>query len=148
MIRRNRSASPARPAAAVSLLGAALAATLFAGSAASAEPNFPITTQQRGTAKQVAQTGVPLSELASCMTKFPQILVNVPVREKRSFDTIPGVSARLAALEAELADTGRILLRYSGTESLARIMVEGEEQGRVEKIAGELAGMIRAAIGR
>jgi hypothetical protein len=65
MIRRNRSASPARPAAAVSLLGAALAAALAAGSVAAAEPNFPITPQQRGTAKQVASTGVPLSELAA-----------------------------------------------------------------------------------
>ena len=65
MIRRNRSASPARPAAAVSLLGTALAAALFAGSAAAAEPNFPITSQQRGTAKQVASNGVPLSELAA-----------------------------------------------------------------------------------
>jgi phosphoglucosamine mutase len=58
------------------------------------------------------------------------------------------LNGRLAALEAELADSGRILLRYSGTESLARIMVEGEEQGRVETIAAEIAGMVRAAIGR
>jgi phosphoglucosamine mutase len=94
------------------------------------------------------ETGRSLSDLASCMTKFPQVLVNVAVREKRPFDAIPGLDGRLAALEAELADSGRILLRYSGTESLARIMVEGEEQGRVEKIAAELAGMIRAAIGR
>jgi phosphoglucosamine mutase len=94
------------------------------------------------------ETGRPLSELASCMTKFPQVLVNVPVKERRSFDAIPGLSARLAALETELADSGRILLRYSGTESLARVMVEGEQQGRVESIATELAEMIRAAIGR
>jgi phosphoglucosamine mutase len=96
----------------------------------------------------VRETGRPLSELASCMTKFPQVLVNVPVREKRPFDAIPGLNARLAALDAELADSGRIVLRYSGTEPLARVMVEGEEQGRVERTAAELAGMIRAAIGR
>jgi phosphoglucosamine mutase len=94
------------------------------------------------------ETGRPLSELAACMTKFPQILVNVPVRERRHFDSIPGLSTRLAAIEAELADSGRLLLRYSGTESLARVMVEGEEPGRVERIAAEIAGMIRAAIGR
>ena len=94
------------------------------------------------------ETGQPLSELASCMTKFPQVLVNVPVKERRSFDAIPGLSARLAALETELGDSGRILLRYSGTESLARIMVEGEEQGHIEAMAAEIAEMIRAAIGR
>ena len=94
------------------------------------------------------ETGRSLSDLASCMTRFPQILVNVPVREKRPFDAIPGLKERLAALETDLADSGRIVLRYSGTESLARIMVEGEEQGRVEAIAAELAGMLRVAIGR
>jgi phosphoglucosamine mutase len=94
------------------------------------------------------ETGRSLSELAACMTKFPQVLINVPVRERRSFETIPGLGARLGAFEAELADAGRILLRYSGTESLARIMVEGPDQARVEAIAGELASVIRAAIGR
>ncbi len=94
------------------------------------------------------ETGAPLSALASCMAKFPQVLVNVPVRERQPLDTIPGLSGRLAELEAELDGAGRILLRYSGTEPLVRVMVEGEEQGRVDGIAAELAGMIRAAIGR
>ncbi len=94
------------------------------------------------------ETGQPLAELASCMTKFPQVLVNVPVAEKRPFDAIPGLTARVAAIEAEMAGAGRIVLRYSGTESLARIMIEGEEQVRIESVAAELAGMIEAAIGR
>jgi len=94
------------------------------------------------------ETAQPLSELASCMTKFPQVLVNVPVREKPPFDTIPGLRARMAELEAELDGSGRVLLRYSGTESLARIMIEGEEQRRIERVATELAEMIRSAIGR
>ncbi len=94
------------------------------------------------------ETGQTLSELASCMTKFPQVLVNVPVKEKRPFEAIPGLAARVACLEAEMDGSGRILLRYSGTESLARVMVEGEEQGCIESIAAELAGMIREAIGR
>jgi phosphoglucosamine mutase len=94
------------------------------------------------------ETGQPLSELASCMTKFPQVLLNVPVREKRPFDTMPDVNRRVADLEAELDGSGRVLLRYSGTEPLARIMVEGEHQERIEAIAAELAQMIRAAIGR
>ena len=94
------------------------------------------------------ETGQSLSALASCMTKFPQVLVNVPVKEKRPLDTIPGLSARVADLETEMKGSGRILLRYSGTESLVRVMVEGEDQERVERIAGELAGMLRVAIGR
>jgi phosphoglucosamine mutase len=92
--------------------------------------------------------GYPLSELATCMTKLPQILVNVPVKEKRPFDAIPGLKARAAGFEAGMDGSGRILLRYSGTESLARVMVEGEEQARIESIAAELAGIIREAIGR
>jgi len=94
------------------------------------------------------ETRQPLSELARCMTKFPQILVNVPVKERRPFDAIPGLSARVAELEAAMDGSGRILLRYSGTESLARVMIEGEEQGDIERVASELAGMIRTAIGR
>lgn len=93
------------------------------------------------------ETGTSLSALASCMAKFPQVLVNVPVRERRPLDAIPGLSARVAELEAELDGAGRIVLRYSGTEPLVRVMVEGEDQGRVESIAAELAGMIRAVIG-
>ena len=94
------------------------------------------------------ETGQSLTDLASCMTKFPQVLVNVLVKEKRPLDTIPGLGGRVADLEAEMSEAGRIVLRYSGTEPLARIMVEGEEQRRVESIAAELAGMIRSAIGR
>ena len=94
------------------------------------------------------ESGCPLSELATCMAKFPQVLVNVPVREKRPFDAIPGLRGRVAGFEAEMNGSGRILLRYSGTESLARVMVEGEEQGRIENIAAELAGLIAEAIGR
>jgi phosphoglucosamine mutase len=94
------------------------------------------------------ETGQPLGELAACMVKFPQVLVNVPVREKRPFDAIPALGERVKRLEEEMKGAGRILLRYSGTESLARIMIEGEEQARIEALAGELAALIRAAIGR
>jgi phosphoglucosamine mutase len=93
-------------------------------------------------------TNQPLSALAACMTKFPQTLVNVPVKNKPPFETIPGLSSRLAGFEAAMNGSGRILLRYSGTEALARVMVEGEEQGHIEDIATQLAGLIRDAIGR
>src|SRR5262249_19781401 len=88
-------------------------------------------------------TGQSLRQLSACMTKFPQVLVNVPVKEKRSFDAIPGLSARLAQIEASMNGSGRILLRYSGTELLARVMVEGLERGHIEGIADEVAGMLR-----
>jgi phosphoglucosamine mutase len=93
------------------------------------------------------ETGQPLSELAACMVKFPQVLVNVRVKERRPFDDIPGLADRVSAFEAEVNGAGRILLRYSGTESLARVMLEGEEQGYIEQVAGEVAAMIRTAIG-
>ena len=94
------------------------------------------------------ETGQPLSELATCLTKFPQVLVNVPVKEKPPLEGIPGLTPRLQALDAEMDGSGRILLRYSGTESLARVMVEGEDQVRIEAIANELAGLIKTRIGR
>ncbi len=94
------------------------------------------------------ETGQALSELAGCMVKFPQVLVNVPVREKRPFDAIPGLSGRVSELEAAMNGVGRILLRYSGTESLARIMLEGEDQEHIERVAAEVADLIRTSIGR
>ena len=94
------------------------------------------------------ETGQPLSVLAACLTKFPQVLVNVPVRRKPPLESIEGLTPRLESLEGRLNGAGRILLRYSGTELLARVMVEGQEQAEIEKIAHELAGIIRQAIGQ
>ena len=93
------------------------------------------------------ETGRPLSALSACLTKFPQVLVNVPVRKKPPLDSIDGLGPRAAALEGQMNGAGRILLRYSGTELLARVMVEGQEQAQIEGIAQELAGIIRRAIG-
>ena len=95
----------------------------------------------------MCETGKPLSELAACLTKFPQVLLNVPVRAKPPLDTIEGLKPRVQTLEREMNGAGRILLRYSGTELLARVMVEGQEQAHIEGIAQELAGIIRRAIG-
>jgi phosphoglucosamine mutase len=93
------------------------------------------------------ETGESLGTLSRCMEKFPQVLVNVRVRAKPELDTIPGLPARAQELERELDGAGRILLRYSGTELLARVMIEGRDQARIEAMAGELAGLIRRAIG-
>ena len=93
------------------------------------------------------ETRASLGDLAKCLVKFPQVLLNVPVREKPPVDRIPGLADRARALEAEMNGAGRILLRYSGTESLLRVMIEGEEQARIEAMAGELADIVRRSIG-
>ena len=93
------------------------------------------------------ETGSSLGELARCLTKFPQVLLNVAVKSKPPVDTIPGLAERAQGLEAEMNGAGRILLRYSGTEALLRVMIEGEEQARIERMAEELAGIVRRTIG-
>jgi len=88
-----------------------------------------------------------LGELSRCLVKFPQVLVNVAVKSKPRVETIAGLADRVRELEAEMNGAGRILLRYSGTESLLRVMIEGEEQARIEAMAQELAEIVRRAIG-
>ncbi|HKC06065.1 MAG TPA: phosphoglucosamine mutase [Methylomirabilota bacterium] len=93
------------------------------------------------------ESGASLGELAQCLVKFPQVLVNVRVKSKPPVGSIPDLPERVQVLEAEMNGAGRILLRYSGTESLLRVMIEGEEQARIEHMAEELAGIVRRAIG-
>jgi len=97
--------------------------------------------------KVMQETQTCASELARCITKFPQILVNVKVKGKKPFEDISSVSEKLQFFNAQLKDEGRILLRYSGTESLARVMVEGRDKGAIENIANSLAEQIRQEIG-
>jgi phosphoglucosamine mutase len=91
--------------------------------------------------------GESLSGLTTGFIRYPQILVNVPVREKRPFDEVPGIASASREIEDQLADRGRLLLRYSGTENLARVMIEGKDQGEIEKQANSLADVIRANLG-
>jgi len=93
------------------------------------------------------ETKQSLGQLSRCMTKFPQVLLNVAVTSKPPVEQIPGLVDRAKALEQEMAGAGRVLLRYSGTESLLRVMIEGEDQARIEAMAKELAGIVRQAIG-
>lgn len=97
--------------------------------------------------KVMREDKLPLGELARCMTKYPQILINVRVREKKPFDEILSVHQKLQEYNEQLKGTGRILLRYSGTEALARIMVEGKDKGQIEAIAQSLADAIKEEIG-
>jgi len=93
------------------------------------------------------QTGRTLSALASCMKTYPQVLVNVKVKERRDLSTIPEIATRAAEIEKQLAGAGRLVLRYSGTEPKVRIMLEGENQKDIQSIADNLAGIIREKLG-
>lgn len=88
-----------------------------------------------------------LSELARGFVRYPQVLVNVKVLEKRPFDDVPAIDAAANAIERELNGSGRLLLRYSGTENLARVMIEGRDQASIEQQANMLADVIRANLG-
>lgn len=92
-------------------------------------------------------TGKKLSELSLCMTIFPQILLNVRVKEKKELSSILEVSKVIKDCEDKLKDRGRILVRYSGTEPVARVMIEGENEGKIKIMAEEIAGTIKEAIG-
>jgi phosphoglucosamine mutase len=87
-----------------------------------------------------------LSEVTAGFTRFPQILINVKVKEKRPFEEVPKISEAAAAIERELGEKGRLLLRYSGTENLARVMIEGESQAEIEAQANGLAEVIRTSL--
>jgi len=90
----------------------------------------------------------PLSKLANCWTRFPQLVTNVKVREKKPFTELDGVSALVAAAEKELsAQGGRLLLRYSGTERKARLLVEGRDAAALENWSGKICGAIQKQIG-
>jgi phosphoglucosamine mutase len=91
--------------------------------------------------------GKTLSELASCFKPFPQVLINVPVREKRPLSALPGVTTAIAAVEKALGKAGRVLVRASGTENKLRVLVEGPEQKSVKAHAERIADEIRRALG-
>ncbi len=89
------------------------------------------------------QNGKTLSEMRLGFIQFPQILVNVKVGEKLPFEDVPLIMESARQIEGELGDTGRLLLRYSGTENLARVMIEGKDQGEIESKANRLAVVIK-----
>lgn len=81
----------------------------------------------------------PLGELRKVMRKLPQVIVNVPVREKRPLSELSGVQRRIAECERVLGGRGRVLMRYSGTEPVARVMVEGESEEEIGRLARKIA---------
>jgi phosphoglucosamine mutase len=95
------------------------------------------------------RTGRSLRELRDGLSKFPQRLINVRLARGNADAAMHAspVQAAVREVEAELGAGGRVLLRPSGTEPLLRVMVEGEEAGQVERLAGQIADAVRAAVG-
>lgn len=89
----------------------------------------------------------PLSELAEVMIPLPQVLVNVRVRERQDIMTIPPVAAAIRGVEEKLGNEGRVLIRYSGTEPLLRIMLEGQDKYEITGWANEIADLVKQQIG-
>ncbi|GAA4417756.1 phosphoglucosamine mutase [Georgenia halophila] len=94
-------------------------------------------------ASRVVASGRPLADLASVVTRMPQVLVNVPDVDKARADADDGVAAAVQAAEQRLGETGRVLLRPSGTEPLVRVMVEAETVEEAEVVAHRLAGVVQ-----
>jgi phosphoglucosamine mutase len=95
----------------------------------------------------VHRSGKSLAELVADLKVFPQVIVNVKVREKKPLEGIPTVAAAIRAAESELADSGRVVIRYSGTEALARVMIEAESEPLMRHHADTIADAIRAELG-
>ena len=95
----------------------------------------------------VAKSKQPLAELIRDMKIFPQIIKNIRVREKKPFEQIPEVAAAIRAAEDDLKQEGRVVVRYSGTEALCRVMIEAASETKMKKHAEAIAGEMQKAIG-
>ncbi|MFZ0636470.1 MAG: phosphoglucosamine mutase, partial [Candidatus Acidiferrales bacterium] len=95
----------------------------------------------------LARTGKPLAELVGDLKVFPQTIQNVRVREKTPFAKVPEIQRAIDAAQSELNGNGRVVVRYSGTEALARVMVEAESEEKMRSLTHSIAGAIQAALG-
>ena len=95
----------------------------------------------------IARTGHPLTELVADMKVFPQEIKNIPVREKLPMEQLPGVVDAIRAAECDLDGSGRVVVRYSGTEKLARVMIEAETEEVMRRHTDAIANAIQQAIG-
>ncbi|MGD0890036.1 MAG: phosphoglucosamine mutase [Terracidiphilus sp.] len=95
----------------------------------------------------IARTGKTIEELTADLKVFPQVIVNVKVREKKPLESIPSVATAIRAAESELQDSGRVVIRYSGTEALARVMIEAESESLMQLHANAIADSIRRELG-
>ena len=92
-------------------------------------------------------SGTCLSEMADVVTMYPQVLINIPVETKPPIDDIPGLTQAIKDVETTFNGAGRVLVRYSGTEPILRVMVEGKEQHLVDTTANELAALVKQHLG-
>ena len=90
----------------------------------------------------------PLSELANLMRVYPQRLINVPVSEKKEIAAVPALARAIESVESELGPRGRVLIRYSGTQNLCRVMVEGPDTEKTDQYARQLAEVVRSTLGQ
>ncbi|MCP4714603.1 MAG: phosphoglucosamine mutase, partial [Deltaproteobacteria bacterium] len=94
----------------------------------------------------MVSSGKPLSELAAMMDIFPQKLINVDVSSKPDLATVPAITSAIQQVESALGDEGRVLIRYSGTQNMCRVMVEGPTAAVTEKHCGQLAEVVKTAL--
>jgi phosphoglucosamine mutase len=97
--------------------------------------------------RAISEAGRPLDELTEGFNRYPQVLTNVRVREKRPFEEVEEIARASDEVRARLGERGRLLLRYSGTEPLARVMIEGQSQAEIDELAEGLAAVIRRNLG-
>lgn len=95
----------------------------------------------------MAAYNLPLSKLVEDLEEYPQILLNVPVRKKTDFDQFPEIINAKEEIEKRLGDSGRLNVRYSGTEPVARVMIEGQDRGEIEDYASQMASVISKYLG-
>ncbi len=97
--------------------------------------------------RTVAVTGRSLADLASDLTSYPQVLLNVRVREKVELSSVPAVVAAISEVESRLNHQGRLLVRYSGTEPLLRVMLEGKDEGELRAWAQHIVDVVKEQLG-
>jgi phosphoglucosamine mutase len=97
--------------------------------------------------RTVALTGRSLAELASDLTSYPQVLMNVRVRERVDLQRVPAIAAAISRVESRLEGQGRLLVRYSGTEPLLRVMLEGRNEPEIRAWAQEIVDVVKEHLG-
>ena len=95
----------------------------------------------------MGRTGKPMSELKRIFEPVPQVLLNFEVKEKRDLDKLPEVQKVISGVEKKLGKNGRVVVRYSGTEAKARVLVEGPDAKKIKQYAEEIAASMQKALG-
>ena len=95
----------------------------------------------------MAETGRELADLASELITYPQVLLNVRVREKKDLKSVPAIADAMERVEHQLAGNGRLLVRYSGTEPLLRVMIEGKDQDEIQDWAAGIVAAVKEHLG-